>query len=65
MDQLHDYDDDDFDLDEGCWNCDGEGYVYLCVEEYACVDPEGGCDYCMRRCYVCNPKPEAEGRADA
>lgn len=53
---------DDFEYDDHydgaeCWNCGGEGYVYSCVEEYACIDPEGGCDYCARRCDVCNPKP--------
>jgi hypothetical protein len=56
--------DDDLDGDT-CPNCGGDGYVYNCFEEYACVDPEGGCDLCMRRCDWCNPrkpnlpKPEA------
>ena len=45
--------------DETCPNCGGEGYVYDCFEEYACVDPESGCDLCMRRCDWCNPpKPK-------
>lgn len=41
--------------DEECPNCGGEGYVYDCFEEFACIDPEGGCDLCMRRCDWCNP----------
>lgn len=24
-----------------CWQCGGEGFVSNCVEEWACVDPEG------------------------
>jgi len=47
--------DDDLAQDE-CWQCGGEGYVSSCFEEYACIDPEGGCDLCMRRCDVCNPR---------
>ena len=52
-------DDDRFeDQDDGeCWNCGGEGYVYRCMDEIGCVDPESGCDDCMRRCDICNPKP--------
>lgn len=51
--------DDDFDQDV-CWNCGGEGFVADCFEEYACVDPESGCDLCMRRCDICTPpKPVA------
>ncbi len=41
------------DDDSDCWQCSGEGYTYDCFEEWACVDPEGGCDLCMRRCDVC------------
>lgn len=39
-----------------CWNCGGEGYVSSCFEEFACVDPESGCDDCTRRCDVCKGK---------
>lgn len=53
-DDPHDY--DDHDPDDSCPNCGGEGYVYDCFEEYACVDPESGCDLCMRRCDWCNPR---------
>lgn len=57
----------DFIDEEECWNCGGEGYVYNCFEEYACVDPEGGCDECMRRCDVCNrrrPHPNSEAETE-
>jgi hypothetical protein len=60
------YDLDDYD-DGDCGNCGGEGYVSHCFEEYACVDPDGGCDLCMRRCDWCNPPkrpdPAQEPRA--
>jgi hypothetical protein len=49
--------DDHMSSDDECWNCGGEGYVYNCFEEYACVNPEDGCDECMRRCDVCNARP--------
>lgn len=41
--------------DNDCWQCGGEGFVVNCFEEYACVDPEGGCDLCTTRCDVCSP----------
>jgi hypothetical protein len=41
--------------DDACWNCGGDGVVYMCISEYACIDPEGGCDLCERRCDVCRP----------
>lgn len=44
------------DRDGDCWNCGGEGYVYNCQDEIGCVDPESGCDLCMRRCELCNPR---------
>ena len=43
--------------DDDCPNCGGEGYVYSCQDEIGCIDPEGGCDLCMRRCDWCNPRP--------
>lgn len=43
-------------LDDCCPNCGGEGVIYSCQEEYACVDPEGGCDVCERRCDWCRPR---------
>jgi len=46
-----DYDDDDHD----CPNCGGEGWLADCFEEYACVDPEGGCDACTKLCDWCQP----------
>lgn len=39
--------------DDCCPNCCGDGVVYSCVSEYACVDPESGCDLCERRCDWC------------
>lgn len=47
---------DDFDDDDGgdeCWDCGGEGFYHSCLEVYACVDPEGGCDECERTCSTC------------
>jgi len=46
----------DFDEDNYCPNCGGEGYVANCWTEYACVDPESGCDECMQRCDWCNQR---------
>ena len=43
--------------DDYCPNCGGDGFVYSCFEEWACVDPEGGCDLCERRCDWCRPSP--------
>lgn len=51
--------DEDFDHcdpdDANCPNCGGEGYVASCFEEFACIDPESGCDLCIRRCDWCRP----------
>lgn len=55
---------DDDGMDDVCPNCGGEGYVYDCFEEYACVDPESGCDLCMRRCDWCNPRKPKQPDAD-
>jgi hypothetical protein len=45
---------DDYDGDwVTCWQCGGDGELANCWEEYACVDPEGGCSECMQRCDVC------------
>lgn len=51
----------DFDEDDNgdCPNCAGEGVIYMCVSEYACIDPEGGCDLCERRCDWCRPSGRA------
>lgn len=46
---------DDYDQgDDSCYECGGEGFVSDCFEEWACVDPEGGCDLCTRRCDLCH-----------
>ena len=47
------------DDDDCCPNCGGEGVVYCCEEEWACIDPEGGCDLCERRCDWCRPSRAA------
>jgi hypothetical protein len=38
----------------GCWQCGGEGETAHCWEEWACDDPEGGCDECRERCDICH-----------
>jgi hypothetical protein len=57
-----------------CWQCAGEGLVSSCLEEFACVDPESGCEDCTKRCDICRgkggwPDPSymavEEGAADA
>jgi len=45
----------DFETEDQCPNCGGEGVVYCCFEEFACIDPESGCEYCERRCDWCRP----------
>jgi hypothetical protein len=56
----------DYDFDDNdCGNCGGSGYVANCQTEYACVDPEEGCDECMRRCDWCNPPtPKQKAETD-
>lgn len=55
------YEDDDDD----CHACGGEGVVAHCFEEWGCMHPDEGCDFCMRRCEFCaavsppTPSPEA------
>lgn len=49
------YDDVDHRLNpEGheCWNCDGLGYTYDCIDEF-CAQAEYGCPTCERRCPEC------------
>lgn len=48
-DEPRDYEDSE------CANCGGEGIVYMCEQEFACIDPEGGCDDCARKCDWCQP----------
>lgn len=38
---------------EDCPECGGDGYTYDCFEEFACIDPESGCQDCARRCRGC------------
>ena len=54
--------DDDFDQDDECWQCGGEGGWASCAED--CCPYEGGeeaCDdpVCWRRCDICNPRKVA------
>jgi hypothetical protein len=59
-----DIDDLDYE-DSDCYECGGEGFISDCVEEWACIDPEYGCDYCTRRCPLCNaPSPTNPSNAD-
>lgn len=58
---------EDIDADQGldcCPECHGEGVVYDCLDEIGCLDPEGGCGLCARRCDYCGPAvcSEREGR---
>lgn len=39
-----------------CWQCGGEGEIPDCWEEFACIDPESGCEDCLRRCDICRGK---------
>lgn len=36
-----------------CWQCGGDGFVSSCFEEFACIDPDEGCEDCQRKCDVC------------
>ena len=56
-------DPEDYDDNGDCPNCGGEGFVADCFEEWACLDPESGCDLCTHRCDWCNrpTPPKAEG----
>lgn len=54
---------DDYYDDGDCFQCGGEGFYSSCFEEWACLDPDEGCDLCIRRCDVCQPRkpsPETE-----
>lgn len=62
MGEPNDY--DYYENDDCCPNCGGEGYVFNCQDEIGCVDPEGGCDLCMRRCGWCNPRPKKSAPSD-
>lgn len=47
--------DDCNDCNDCCPNCGGDGVIYSCFDEIACVDPESGCDECERHCDWCQP----------
>lgn len=46
-------------LDDGCPNCGGEGFTYLCIDG-CCIDAESGCDLCASRCDWCNAPVKRE-----
>ena len=48
-------DDDEFDIDEYCPNCGGEGAIYDCIDGF-CFDAESGCDLCEHTCDWCKGK---------
>ena len=60
MDETTDLILDRFENEE-CPSCHDEGVVYVCVEEFSCIDPEGGCDYCCRPCSWCAKPCHAGG----
>jgi hypothetical protein len=53
------FDDYHDDYEDECPNCGGEGIVYCCFEEFACIDPDGGCADCARRCDWCQPRKQS------
>lgn len=57
MSDMHDYD-DHLDDDE-CWNCGGEGRVNDCIDGCCAEQDDPYCEYCSKRCDVCNPKQPA------
>lgn len=57
--RIVNFDDIDFGDDDTCPNCAGEGVIYMCVSDYACVDPESGCDLCERACDWCRQRQKA------
>lgn len=58
-------DDHDHDPGDCCPNCCGDGVVYSCFDECACVDPESGCDECERACDWCKPRPAPAKREES
>ena len=57
MNDLSEFDGfDDSETDAECPNCNGMGFVHDCFEEFACIDPEGGCELCRQRCDWCDGK---------
>lgn len=53
---MSDTDHDGWDDDNECWNCGGAGRINDCIDG-CCVDQDDiYCEYCSKRCDVCNPK---------
>lgn len=65
MSIAYDQDRIDDEIDDGdCWECGGEGVIVSCFEEWACVDPDGGCELCTRPCPECSRRKHDELRAE-
>ncbi|MEH2501197.1 hypothetical protein V1290_000008 [Bradyrhizobium sp. AZCC 1578] len=59
---MSDTDYDDHYDDGECWNCGGEGRVNHCIDG-CCVDQDDPyCEYCSKRCDVCNPPTKEQQR---
>lgn len=43
----------DYDDNDECPSCGGEGFLYSCLDGQ-CVEAEYGCDECERPCPICN-----------
>jgi hypothetical protein len=52
---------DDFDMEDDCPNCGGEGVIYHCIDG-CCVDADIGCELCERTCDWCRPRRNALAR---
>jgi hypothetical protein len=54
----------DFDDDNECFNCGGEGFVYGCSWDWQCDTWDGDSCLCTRPCHICRPpKDNTELRA--
>lgn len=54
----------DYEDNEECFNCDGEGFVYGCSWDWQCDTWDGDSCLCTRPCHICSPpKPTPESAA--
>ncbi len=54
---------DDFNDDAAnCSECGGTRFVSSCWDEWACLHPDEGCDFCTIRCEFCLPAIAMEAR---
>ena len=63
MGDPHDYYEDDFD-DGECWNCGGVGRVNDCIDGCCVEQDDPWCEYCSKRCDICNTKPKVVDTGD-